>query len=141
VGELGLWFAAIAGTLTLIGITIYDKTKDKANIRFFLVKEHEKDKIPEYKELLRDHYDATTSMLLDEGSVKKIAYGSLPLEWDMAFDVVVVAIMLFFDYAWLPLFYIIHMYGLYLLRTKVLRFYEEAKYFNPEDYKEGGENA
>jgi hypothetical protein len=141
VGELGLWFAAIAGTLTLIVIAIHNKIKDKFNLRFVLVKDQEEDKIPEYRELLKKHHSDTTALLFDEGRVKKIACGSLPLDWDMTFDIIVAIIMMSFGYVWLPLFYMIHILGYYIMRTKALRFYRKANYFNPEDYKEGDENA
>ena len=44
--------------------------------------------------------------------------------------------MIYFDYAWLPLFYAIHIYGLYKMRMKAGAFYLTGERFDMEKYQE-----
>jgi uncharacterized membrane protein len=134
IGEIGLWIAALVGTLILIIIDIHHNNPGLFYNKTYIVEKKE-DMLKFKKELSKE--GDTKTLLLEKDMLYALSSGSVPIWIDICFDLITAMIMIYFGYAWLPVLYLFHIVGGYKLRMKSKKTYESAKIFDIEKYKAG----
>ena len=106
-----LWFTAIGGTFVWLFVNLLKNQQGKS----FDILVFPKDSLPNEEE--RDKLKEDKIFCITDYSLMKITVGSVSRKLDAVFDTIVVGILVYFGYTWLPLFYITHMLGLWDIRS------------------------
>ena len=121
IGNIGFWFAAIVGTIILLGLIIYDNLKQKIDFKIYLIDGSEnKKEVPDLPKNVG---------IMDIKTIKRTIEGSVPYTIDLGFDVLATGLMVILGYTWLPIFYIIHIFGLYEMKKKARNFLQNGEYY------------
>jgi len=116
-----LWIAAIVGTT--MGIIV----KIAANM---LVENKVNLIIEPYSNLPEKEHEDRKTIYFSEESVLKLTQMSVPKWVDATFDFGIVILLAYFDFAWLPIVYLMHMVALVYTRDLF-----ENLYLNIENYR------
>jgi len=123
-GEILFWFISIIGAIILLGVYLFKKYRKKISVHQFIlekgrtVNDLDMDTLP-------NNY-----IIYERGKLEKIVFGSVPTVVDLTFDICVTLIMIYFNYVWLPLFYMMHIVGLQMLRDNTLNFLKTGESYS-----------
>jgi len=109
--EIGFWLAAVIGTIIAIGYLIYDSHQKSNFDKIWIYAYDGNEKIDNI-----DHPDRT--FIFHKNVLQKIADGSVPYKVDLLYDIIVSFILVYYDYSWLTIFYLVHMYGIYEMKRR-----------------------
>ncbi len=139
-GEFLAWFAAMGGIIIGLVIWLFQRSENPAvkDIKFIVVPSSfgfSRQKIKKIFEELNESYQGTL-IPMEESNLQRMAYGSVPVFIDIFFDIVIVMLMLYFGYTWLPIFYILHIVGAQTLRNTAKKTLKTGDYLLLENSTE-----
>jgi hypothetical protein len=138
VGSILAWIVALIGASAAALFAIYYLSDTVKKISRFLIVDNDEE-AEEIRELTK-----SSDKLFFIFSVENLEYSLLeviPYWVDVTLDIIFVMVLVYFDYAWLPLVYLIHIIGFYKSKKGMQELLENGEYFSITKFDNGEYDA